>query len=134
MRGCDECWPWIAATADGYGVISTPELPSTRAHRVAFVIEHGRQPIGLVLHNCDNRPCCNHRHLWEGDNLDNQRDKIKKGRQAKGEGHGVAKLTAAQIRLIRDDPRLQREIAQDYGVTQPTIGYIKRRETWSHVR
>jgi hypothetical protein len=40
--------------------------------------------------------------------------------------HGWNKLTADDARVIRSDQRRYHEIATDYGVTRPMIGYIKR--------
>lgn len=41
-----------------------------------------------------------------------------------------SKLTTQQVQAIRDDPRKQRDIAKDYGVSQATISSIKRGEIW----
>lgn len=54
-------------------------------------------------------------------------------RPAQGEKHPNAKLTNAGILKIRADARLQRLIAEEYGVTQTCISAIKRGLTWSHV-
>lgn len=43
------------------------------------------------------------------------------------------KLTETDVRAILQDPRRQVEIAKAYGVTPPTIGSIKRRNTWRHI-
>lgn len=43
---------------------------------------HGPIPARmLVLHSCDNPPCCNERHLFLGTYKDNEQDKIRKGRR-----------------------------------------------------
>lgn len=54
-------------------------------------------------------------------------------RRAKGEKHGLAKLTEQQVRDIRADTRFQREIAAEYGVSQKAVWGIKTRNTWGHV-
>lgn len=45
----------------------------------------------------------------------------------------VAKISERDVRKIRLDPRSQRAIAEEYGVTQSNISAIKARKTWSHV-
>lgn len=47
-----------------------------------------------------------------------------------GEHHGSAKLTPAQVEAIRLDPRTVREIATDYGITNPQISRIKTGQNW----
>ena len=57
---------------------------------------------------------------------------VNSGRRQGGDRHG-AKLTESDAVAIRGDLRSQREIAQQYGVSQATIGSIKRREKWAHI-
>lgn len=131
----DECWPWQGATfPSGYGVF-TVKRNAVRAHRIAYYLFKGEIPAGMaVCHHCDNKPCCNPRHLFGGTQLENVADRNRKGRTACGENAGRAKLTPSQVIAIRDDPREQREIAKDYGVCKSTIGYLKRGESWSSVQ
>lgn len=107
------------------------------AHRAMAGLVFGWEVIeGMVVcHHCDNPPCCNPAHLFVGEHVDNVRDMIEKGRQVyvRGEEHGVSKLTAADVRAIRTDRRLQREIAEQYGLAQATVSKIKRRQRWAHV-
>jgi hypothetical protein len=54
---------------------------SQGAHRVAWQLANGPIPDGLmVMHSCDNPPCCNVAHLSLGTAADNQADKAAKGR------------------------------------------------------
>jgi hypothetical protein len=83
--GPDECWPWKGETNNhGYGRF-TIYLNNRRirlfAHRVAFALA-GSEEIGdkVLLHQCDNPPCCNPRHLRCGTQADNLRDALVKGR------------------------------------------------------
>jgi len=103
------------------------------AHRRAWASVHGDIPPGMcVLHHCDNPSCISVDHLFLGTKGDNNRDRASKGRSASqaGEHNPAAKLTQAQVVAIRNDPRLHREIAVDYGVGRNTISRIKGGQRW----
>lgn len=134
------CWEWKGPILQrgGYGSFTMRQLGyvSARAHRVSFEIFKGRKPLpGMdVMHKCDNPRCVNPAHLKEGTHKENINDMLKKGRSAKGEGHSKAKLTEEQALAILADNRLQREIAEDYNVSVPTISDIKRGRSWGHLQ
>lgn len=96
-----ECWEWQrSCTSDGYG--QTTYLGSRWAtHRLAYFLAHGKKSNRLVLHRCDNPPCCNPAHLYEGDQRQNKRDEIERGRQAIGARNGNAVLTDELVCEIR---------------------------------
>ncbi len=108
------------------------------AHRLAYELKHGAIPNGLmVLHRCDVRLCINPDHLFLGSNQENMDDMKAKGRHAprtpRGSRHGHAKLTEEQVLAIRASIGPQHIIAQQFGVSKPTVGYIRRRQTWKHL-
>lgn len=104
------------------------------AHRVAYELFIGPIPEGLVVcHRCDIPLCVNPSHLFLGTPMDNQRDKIKKGRQAKGAKSGTPKLTEQDIREIRAASGSQQSIADRYGCSQVRVSQIKRGKGWRHV-
>lgn len=72
--------------ADGYGVLPTPVHGSRLAHRAALADALGRPVDGLALHRCDNPPCINPAHLYEGTQQDNVADAVARGR-ARGGRH-----------------------------------------------
>ena len=105
----DNCWSWSASKVYGYGYIGTGtgkrgRAKSFRAHRVSWQIHFGPIPEGmLVCHKCDNRECCNPKHLFLGTNKDNMQDCKTKGRfsSRKGENNYAAKLTNAQVDALK---------------------------------
>jgi len=137
--GPNACWPWTRAKySTGYGAVMwLSEL--TPAHRIAFYLEHDRWPEPCALHRCDNRPCCNPAHLFEGTKADNSHDCVTKGRakgQPQGESHRDAKLTEDDVREIRHLHEVgvgQRELGRHFGVDHRTIAALLNGKTWKCV-
>jgi hypothetical protein len=73
VRRAKECWPYSGLMfCNGYGRFNMNQT-SYVAHRVAYELEHGPVPDGLlVMHKCNNKACCNPSHLTVGTNSDNQ--------------------------------------------------------------
>lgn len=136
VQKTDGCWLWMARwTRHGYGRFWFLRK-SVSAHRVAWELEFGAVPSGLlVLHKCDNPPCCNPQHLFIGSDSDNNRDMVTKGRDRHpyGESHGCVKLNEEIVMSIRQDSRSLRVLAAIYGVDFTTIADIKRHRTWKHI-
>ena len=139
VGGPNECWPWIGGTGHfGHGtfMVDGKRRKWRPAHQIAFELHHGRPvtPGLFVLHDCDNPPCCNPAHLYEGTQAQNMRDRSARGRTARGERMGTAKLTEAQVLAIRaaDLSLTQTELAHQFGVSRSLIGAILRREGWRH--
>ena len=134
------CWLWLGAinSPGGYGQFyCNGSKHGRRAHRVSYELYKGPIPDGLyVCHRCDVRVCVNPDHLFLGSHADNLADMARKGRRRGrmvGESNHKAKLTAEQVVAIRRDPRIQIEIARDYGMSQPQIGKIRQGLQWRHV-
>ena len=126
----DSCWLWIGTkNGYGYGIILMPGEKSTRAHRYSYELHKGEIPEGMVvMHSCDTPACVNPTHLSLGTRTDNNRDAVKKSRNAFGEKNGHCRLSAEQIKSILADTRKQRVIAREYSVTQSHISRIKSGE------
>jgi hypothetical protein len=96
--GPDDCWPWRkdSRDKDGYGLFSfkdeaTGKWVVVRATRWAW--EQLYQPLkpGMyVCHRCDNPPCQNPAHWFEGTPRSNNEDMMLKGRGQSGFGVGVS--------------------------------------------
>lgn len=148
------CWTWSRyCNRTGYGQFSArrgigvfkngrARWRAYLAHRIAFYLTYKRWPVSHVLHHCDNPPCCNPAHLWEGTDKDNCLDKVSKGRQSRtggakpGERNGKAKLTDAQVRFIRQaakDGIKHRELAAQFGVSYTTVTSIVKGYAWKHI-
>lgn len=87
--GLGPCWVWIGAKFSwGYGMFYKRKV-QLRAHRIAWEIANEFVPSGKwVLHKCDNPACVRLDHLFLGDIIDNNDDRIAKGRSASGLAHG----------------------------------------------
>lgn len=131
--GADECWEWQGFKHKGYGRIRIG-ANAVGAHRVRYQLENGPIPDGLtVLHRCDNPGCNNPAHLFLGTNLDNNRDRDAKQRQARGDRAPTAKLTEDAVRRLRSGALNPSEAAAYYGVTDRTITAAKAGITWRHL-
>ena len=128
------CHEWTAGPdGHGYGCIKVYGKP-LRTHRVAWEIANGPLPAGAVVcHRCDNPRCVNPAHLFAGTHADNVRDKVSKGRQARGERNGRAKLTAASAAAIRERSAAGEKrsaLAAEFGVDQAVIRRIAEGMAW----
>ena len=131
------CWPWTGRVVGGYGQVSV-EGKQYRANRIAWILTSGEIPDGLLVrHLCNNPSCCNPNHLALGTQRDNVDDMTRAGRQARGEGHGMAALTDEQVLEIyaRCTSGIggQRGIAKDYGVSQYCVSCIATGRTHSYL-
>ena len=137
------CLVWTGAKKPtGYGNLTIGKEWKS-AHRVAWEINNGQIPDGLVvMHVCDNPSCCNPLHLVLGTMRQNMHDMIKKERhgffknRAVGERNGKSKLAISDVKKIRkrlNNGETQSSIACDYGVSQTVISSIARKRTWRHI-
>ncbi len=136
IRKTPDCWLWTDKTnGRGYGYKKIGKKTWV-VHRLAWFLATGKDSDYLVLHRCDNPVCVRFKHLFEGTNQDNIRDRDMKGRQAKGESQGLHRLTEAQILKIRSLKAKgvsQTEIGHMFGVGQNHISRIVHRKNWKHV-
>lgn len=148
-NGPNGCWVYKGARdRRGYGRpgrLTGGKNGRFYAHRRAYEIYIGPIPAGmLILHRCDNPPCCNPDHLFLGTDADNTADKIRKGRSGcDGERNVHAKLTEDAARVVKAEYRFWREgsikrsnakeLASRYGVCTGVITAIIARRTWKHI-
>ena len=152
VRSRDECWEWTGAfkKVTGYGTVGRGW--ETLAHRLAYRFAFGPIPAGLcVCHSCDHKWCVNPNHLYLATRAENSHDaaahrlyptgdahhsRQHPDRLARGERHGNARLTEGKVSAMRRMAVVgisQRDIAKRFGVSQGTVGFVLRGETWRHV-
>ncbi len=134
LEKTDTCWIWTGwKMPKGYGMFSFNGV-SMLAHRFSYLYHFGELPDDkMVCHHCDNPSCVNPEHFFLGTASDNLQDMARKGRR-KGERHALVKLSEADVLAIRaDTTKSQTALGQEYGVSQTTVGEIKRREIWTHI-
>lgn len=135
------CLLWTGGTFNGrYGRIAIDGTGGKEmlAHRASYQTFVGPIPEGMfVCHKCDNPICINPRHLFLGTAADNNADMVAKGRSARGEKHGRAKLTSIDVVKIRNIHQLSKfsykRIASMYSVTPMVIFNIIKGRNWTHI-
>lgn len=143
------CIEWIRGLNDrGYGMLRVSTGKSMKAHRFAWELVNGKIPDGkMVLHKCDNPPCCNPEHLFLGTQKDNLEDMTRKGRRwpgnperfgpQDGENNNRSKLKKENVleikHLLREGKKSHGEIAKKFNVSRVTITLINTKKLWKDV-
>jgi hypothetical protein len=138
----DECWNWQGGTSEGYGQTCFSGL-TERAHRVAYEFAVGPIPPGLfILHSCDNRRCCNPRHLEPGSHEQNMWQAHERGRfhlprknqkLTDADALNIRKTFAESNPALIGSGALKKELAAQYNVTASTINAVIQRKTFAHI-
>jgi hypothetical protein len=133
-RGLHDCWLWTGQTnSKGYGVISIyvgreNGRDKKKVYRVHRLIA-GTPDDQITRHTCDTPACCNPAHLLIGSPLENMVDMVQRGRQ----NLTHTRLTPDQVRAIRADRRLYRDIAAEHRISEAYVSDIKSRRKRSNV-
>lgn len=115
----DGCWEWQGSRdIRGYGV-----MRGRKAHRVSWGLHRGAIGDKHVLHHCDNPPCVNPDHLYLGDDADNTRDKVERGRMNNRLVYDDE--TVEEIRrLYSSGEWTQKSLAAKFGVSQAHVSRL----------
>jgi hypothetical protein len=147
IRAGDECWEWQGSKLKaGYGQtrVGTTKM---LAHRAMYLHTVGPIPDGMVvMHACDNPPCCNPNHLRLGTHQDNVNDRIAKGRSnyvgMSGESNPNVTLSAdkvAELRSLYKGPQNRmrprtgpttRELARQFKISPSQVVRIVNGDSW----
>jgi hypothetical protein len=147
------CVEWHMARVGGYGVYGRRGEGRAYVHRMVCEFFHGPPPPGkpFALHSCDNRACYEPSHLRWGSSQDNSDDMVNRGRaptgdrngsrkhpetRPRGSRHPAAKFTEEQVLYVREQlraGRTQQSLADEFGVRQQAISWLKSGKTWTHL-
>jgi hypothetical protein len=124
-----DCWMWTGdIDGDGYPRTQKDKV-NIRMHVFACSLLNGPQPDGMyALHGCDIRRCVNPNHLYWGTAELNRRESLAMGTAPRGQSHGQAKVSDADVLAIIRDTRTGREIAKDYNISQATVWKYKNKK------
>lgn len=104
-----------------------------KVHRLVLAAFKGKCPKGKEgCHNDGNGQNNVLINLRWDTPTNNHADKIKHGTTNRGERGPNSKLTEKQVEKIRKDKRLQRVIANEYGILQNHVSRIKSGRRWKH--
>lgn len=140
-NGDDACWLWTGQkNPAGYGKFLWQGPGRKRlcylAHRVSLFAKlgHDLTPDRLACHTCDNPPCVNPAHLFEGDKWSNMADMVAKGRSPSGARHAGAKLSESTVgwaRFMNEHGHRIVDIARYLEVSPATISALLNGRRWS---
>lgn len=143
VKKTETCWLWTGRPdASGYGCVRIRDegrCRSIQAHRAAFGLLTGVLPGAdeVLRHVCDQRHCVCPAHLVAGTHRDNVRDRVERGRCARGERNGRAKLSAEDVREIRFEINSglssAKSLSRRFQVDLKTICAIRDGRTWRHL-
>lgn len=132
-EGLGPCWVWTRGRCGNhrpwerrYGSAVVDGVKGM-AHQLAWSLTNGPVPSRLlVLHKCDNPPCCNPAHLEVGTQLTNRRQAAKRERTC-------GKLDTLDIHVAYARGESQRSIADRLGVARNSVVCVLSGVTFHHV-
>lgn len=109
------------------------------AEQVQYVLSSSKNAVelgaelGVTRHLISNVRCG--KTYTEETNSQELRElaKLRKGLSRPGAGNPNSKLTSEQVRYIRSSPKTTYAIAEELGVTQPTVASARRRATYKDI-
>lgn len=137
-------WKQKKQTRHSSGYMFT-NLYNKGKHKLAYIADIvltafvGPRPIGMkaLHHPCPDKTNNRLDNLRWGTDQENSQDAIKSGTISRGESHGNAKLTEADVKEIRrlyaEGQMSYRDIAKLFCVQNSAIWKIVKKLAWKHV-
>ncbi len=124
MGGPDDCWPWTGTVNNcGYGRTKV-NGKETLTHRLAYTLENGEIPEGLVVrHRCHRPECANPAHLVLGTVAENNADRKARGIPRKR----VPQLSTFDVLMVHAlawHGMSQARIARMLGMTRGGVSHV----------
>lgn len=141
IKGEDNCWTWKGSVTgrkqNSYGRFRF-NRKIVKSHRLSYELMYGNIPEDLfVLHSCDNKLCCNPKHLHLGTHRDNMNEAKERGRVPRGENSKLTKLKNENIIKIRElyDSKkyTNRQIGKLFDISKNHVSLIVHRKIWTHI-
>lgn len=127
----------LVAKNNGYLSVTLTDganRPQVAVHRLVARTFIGECPMGLhVLHTDGNKFNNHFSNLRYGTPAENVRDTAKHGRQRRGAGHPMAKITDDDVRMIRVSTNSCRYLAGLFNLTPAYVSSIRRKRVWKHI-
>jgi hypothetical protein len=97
------CWEYQGRRTSriGYCQMRIAGAPAHGVHRISLFAFLGEFPQDLVLHQCDNPPCCNPEHLRVGSHVENMAERSARQRTSAGAQCYHAMLDDVMVEVAR---------------------------------
>lgn len=122
---------------DGYlhvGLVKDMRQTTRKVHQLVLAAFVGPMPAGLqVAHGDGCRKSNALSNLRYTTAKGNANDRVRHGRQTRGEATGTARLTPDQVLEIRNSGLSLSNIASSFGISKTQAARIVRRESWAHL-
>lgn len=138
-EGLSVCWVSTGRRCgNGYTQLRVAGAPTDMTHKLAVWAWTGIMPPAdsVVLHACDNPPCCNPDHLTVGTHEENMADRGAKRRYVHGTRcHNAAldEQKVRELRLRRSWGWKIRELAEHFGISKAQAERVVYGQAWTHV-
>lgn len=127
----------VPAIRGGYPTVQLHDRGKRKlvtVHSLVAAAFKGPRPRGLdICHKDGNNSNSKPRNLRYGTRLSNVADTARHGTKARGERHGMSKLTEKKVLSIRASRATKESLAEKYKVSKATIGNVLAGRTWRWV-